>query len=85
MVDLLVLPRPAESLQNGAGSEEKLEQTGPAKKERAASAPQCEKLANPPLPKRKRAKPLVQIMIWERVKVSKRHTLARMRGFREKA
>ena len=37
MADLLALPRPAKSLQNGAGLSEKLEHTGPAEKERVAS------------------------------------------------
>ena len=40
VADLLVLPRPAKSLQNGAASTEKLEHTGPAEKERVASVPQ---------------------------------------------
>ena len=39
MEDLLVLPRPAESLQKAQSSEENLEQTGDAKKEGVASAP----------------------------------------------
>ena len=44
-------------------SAEKLEHTGPAKKERVASKPQREQLANrpePPLPKRKGTEPSVQ-------------------------
>ena len=44
-------------------SAEKLDQTGPVEKEREASIPQREQLANmpkPPLPKRKGTEPLVQ-------------------------
>ena len=37
MADFMVLPRPAKSVQNGAGFSGK---TGPAKKERVASVPQ---------------------------------------------
>ena len=55
MADLLVLPRPAKSLQNGAGfsrmaqaSVEKLEYTRPAEKKRVASVPQREQLASMP-------------------------------------
>ena len=44
MADLLVLPRPAEGLQNGAGFSKKLEHTGPAEKERVATLPQSEQL-----------------------------------------
>ena len=40
MADLLVLPRPAKSLQNGAGFNEKRERNGPAEKERVASMPE---------------------------------------------
>ena len=43
MVGLLVLPRPAQSLQNGAGSSGKLEYTGPAEKERG---PQCHRVSS---------------------------------------
>ena len=56
MADLLVLPRPAKSVQNGAGFSKKLERTGPAEKERVASVPQREQLARTPellLPKGK--------------------------------
>ena len=43
MADLLVLPRPAESLQNGTGfSGKKLEQTGLAEKK----SPQCHKVSS---------------------------------------
>ena len=54
---LLVLPKPAKSLQN---CPEKLEHTGPAKKERVASVLQREQLAGtpePPLPKGKGTEP----------------------------
>ena len=44
MADLLVLSRPAKSMQNGAGFSKKLEHTGPAEKERVASVPQREQL-----------------------------------------
>ena len=53
----------------------KLEQTVSTKKERVASAPQCEQLARtpePPLPKEKETEPSVQIMRLERFKVSER-------------
>ena len=61
--DLLVLSRPAKSVQNGAGFSGKLEHTGPAEKERVASVPQREQLASipePPLPKGKGTEPSVQ-------------------------
>ena len=48
MADLLVLPRPAKSVQNGAALVVKLEHTGPAEKERVASVPQREQLASMP-------------------------------------
>ena len=60
MADSMVLPRPAKSVQNGAGFSGK---TGPAEKERVASVPQREQLARtpePPLPKGKGTKPSVQ-------------------------
>ena len=63
MADLLMLPRPAKSMQNGAGFSEKLEHTGLAEKERVALVPQSEHLAGtpePPLPKRKGTEPSVQ-------------------------
>ena len=58
MADLLVLPRPAKSVQNAQASAEnlKLEHTGPAEKVRVASVPQRKQLAStpePPLPKEK--------------------------------
>ena len=65
VVDLLVLPKPAESLQNGAGFCGKLKQTGPAKNKRVVSVPQREQLARtpePPLPKGKGTGPSVQII-----------------------
>ena len=43
---LLMLPRPAKSLRNGAGFSGKLEHTGPAEKERVAS--EREQLATTP-------------------------------------
>ena len=62
MAHLLVLPRPAKSLQNGQASAEKLEHTGPAEKERVALVPQREQLASTretPLPKGKGTEPSV--------------------------
>ena len=56
---LLVLPRPAKSLQNGG----KLEHTGPAEKERVTSVPRREQLGRtpqPPLSKGKETEPSVQ-------------------------
>ena len=62
MADLLALQRPAESLQMAQASAEKLEQTGPAEKERVASAPQSEQLARTPEPFLSKGKePSVQI------------------------
>ena len=64
VADLLVLPRPAESLQNGACFSGKLEQTGLVKKERVTSAPQRLQLARTPEPtfsKGKRTERSVQI------------------------
>ena len=40
VADLLVLPRPAKSVQNDAGWSEKLEHTGPAENERVTSVPE---------------------------------------------
>ena len=63
MADLLVLPRPAKSVQMAQTSAEKLEHTGPAEKERMASVPQREQLAStlePPFPKAKGTKPSFQ-------------------------
>ena len=65
MASLLVLPRPAESLQNGACFGNKT-RTGTAEKERVASVPQCEQLASrpePPLPKGKGTEQSVQIKL----------------------
>ena len=62
MADLLVLPRPAKSMQNGAGFSRELVHTGPAEKERVASVPQKEQLVGtpkPPLPKGKGTEPSV--------------------------
>ena len=42
MADLLVLPRPAKSSQNGAALSEKLEHTGSTEKENVTSVPQRE-------------------------------------------
>ena len=69
MVKLLVWPRPVENLQNVEASVKKLKQTGPAQKERVASAQQSEQLARtpePPLPTKR-----------ERVKVSENCNMAK--------
>ena len=50
MADLLVLPKPAKSEQNGTGLAEKLEQNEPAEKEIVASVTQKEQLASTPEP-----------------------------------
>ena len=42
MTDLLVLPRPAKSLQGGIDFNGKLEHTGPVEKKRVASVPKRE-------------------------------------------
>ena len=68
-------------------SEEKLERTGPAEKERVPSVPEraVGKYARAALAKRKRNKavcPEYQIMRGERVKVGESRTLARERGIR---
>ena len=63
MADFMVLLRPAQSVQNGAGFSGKLEQTGHAEKERVASVPQREQLARTPelpLPKGKATEPSLQ-------------------------
>ena len=55
MADLLVLPRPAKSMQMVQASAKKLEQTGLAEKEKMVSVPQSKQLARTPelpLPKR---------------------------------
>ena len=44
MADLLVLPRPAQSLHNDAGFSEKLEHTAPAEKKGVTSVPQSEQV-----------------------------------------
>ena len=60
VADLLVLPRPAKSLQNGAGFSGK---TGLSEKKRVATVPQREQLASTPepsFPKEKGTEPSVQ-------------------------
>ena len=64
-------------------SAEKLEHTGPSEKERVASAPRTEQLAGTPespFLKGKRTEPSVQIVGWERAKLSESHTLTREKG-----
>ena len=90
MADLLVLPRPAESLQNGADFSGKTCNTLglPKRKE----WPQCHKeqlarMPEPPLPKEKNRAtcPDHQIVKRERVKMSESCTLIREKGIREGA
>ena len=72
-------------------SAEKLEHTGPAEKERVASVPQREQLANtpePPLIKGKREQSRLSKVPdheGERVKMGESRTLARERGIRARA
>ena len=66
-------------------SAEKFKHTGPGEKERVASLPQREQLANtpePPLPKRKGTEPLSRVTIHEgeRVKVGESRTLGNRGG-----
>ena len=64
VADLLVLPRPAGACRMAQASAEKLEHTGPAEKERVASAPQSEQLAKmpkPPWTKETKTEPSTQI------------------------
>ena len=86
MADLLVLPRPAKSVQNGPGFSGKTltnwacrnRKSGLSATERAVG-----KYAGAILAKRKRNRavcPKHQIMTGERVKVSESRTLARIRG-----
>ena len=88
MADLLVLPRPAKSVQNGAGFSGKTRaywayrkgKSGLSTTERAVG-----KYAGAALAKRKRNRavcPKHQIMRGERVKVSESRTLVRKRGIR---
>ena len=92
VADLLVLPRPAKSAQNGQASTEKLEHTGPAEKERVALVPQREQLASMPQPFLPRAAFLKgkgttvcrehQIMRGEKVKVGENCTLVSKMGIK---
>ena len=78
---LLMLPRPAKSLQNGRGFMNILG----LPKRRLSSVPQSEQLASTPEPsllKGKRTEPDDQIVRWEKVKVSESCTLVRERGIR---
>ena len=67
VADLLVLPSPAKSMQNGTGFSPILECIGPVKRERVASVPQRERereqlasMPESPLPKGKGTEPSVQ-------------------------
>ena len=63
-------------------SAEKVEQTGPAEKERIAQSKYLARTAEPFLSIGKKNGTDYQIMRWERVKVSEIHNLARERGIR---
>ena len=84
MADLLVLPRPAKACRMAQALAEKLEDIGPAEKKEVASVPQKKQLASMPsrLCQKEIKQSRLQIIRWERVKVSKNHTLARERGIR---
>ena len=63
VADVLVLPRPAKSMQNGVGFSGKTGAYWACQKGRVASVPQREQLARmpePPLPKEKGTEPSVQ-------------------------
>ena len=87
VADLLVLPRPAKSVQNGAGFSKNLSILGLQKrKERLQRQKAVGKYARSTFAKRKRnraAYPEYQIVRWERVKVSESRTLAREASGRE--
>ena len=84
MADLLVLPRPANSVQNGAGFSGKTGTNWACRKGKSglsATERAVGKNARAALTKRKRAIcPEYQIMGEERVKVGESRTLARVRG-----
>ena len=88
MADLLVLPRPAKSVQNGAGFSGKTGTYWACRKGKSglsATEKAVGKYAGAALDKRKRNRavcPKHQIMRGERVKVGESRTLARVRGIR---
>ena len=78
MADLQVMPGLAEILQNNAGFREKLEHTGAVEKK---GWPQCHKVSSwQELTLPKVTDPSIQIVRWERVKVSESCTLTREQG-----
>ena len=86
MADLLVLPRPAKSVQNGAGFSGKTGTNWACRKRKSglsATERAVGKNAGAALAKRKRNRavcPEYQIMRRKRVKVGESRTLARVRG-----
>ena len=90
MADLLVLLRPAKSVQNGAGFSRKTGTNWACQKGKSglsATEKAVGKNAGAALAKRKRNKavcPKHQIMRWERVKVGESRTLARESGESER-
>ena len=89
MADLLVLPRPAKSVQNGAGFSGKTGTYWACRKGKSglsATERAVGKNAEAALAKRNRAVcPKHQIMRGERVKMGESRTLARKRGIRARA
>ena len=91
MADLLVLPTPAKSVQNGAGFSGKTGAYWACRKGKSGLSV-TEKAdaedAGATLAKRKRNRafcPEYQIMRWKRVKMGESRTLARVRGIRARA
>ena len=91
MADFMVLPRPAESMQNGAGFSGKTGTNWACRKGKSglsATERAVGKNAGSALAKKKRKRavcPEYQIMRGERVKVGESRTLARVRGIRARA
>ena len=91
MAGLLVLPRPAKSVQNGAGFSGKTSTNWACRKGKSglsATERAVGKNAGAALAKKKRNRavcPDYQIMRWERVKVGESRTLARVRVIRARA
>ena len=90
MADFMVLPRPAKSVQNGAGFSGKTGTNWPCRKGKSglsATERAVGKNAGAALAKSKRNRavcPEYQIMRGERVKVGESRTLARVRGGSER-
>ena len=91
MADFMVLPRPAKSVQNGAGFSEKTAANWACRKGKSgltATERAVGKNAGAALAKRKKNRavcPECQVMRGERVKVGESRTLARVRGIRARA